>query len=113
MRPEESNQDASGDREPNPPGEVSTIRGIVQVPALRISIGVVMATAILSLFIPDPAGRWAAITATALIAATPLVRVVWLIYRWAQERDTRFVATGIAMLVVVSAGAILAILQSG
>jgi uncharacterized membrane protein len=45
--------------------------------------------------------------AIGLIIATPLLRVVWLIYRWAQEKDTRFALTGLALLAVVTAGAII------
>jgi uncharacterized membrane protein len=46
--------------------------------------------------------------AIGLIIATPLLRVVWLVYRWAQEKDTRFVLTGVLLLAVVAVGAIVA-----
>jgi hypothetical protein len=51
--------------------------------------------------------------AIGLTIATPLLRVVWLVYRWAQERDTRFGLAGILLLAVVAAGAIVAALGPG
>ena len=50
--------------------------------------------------------------AVAVVMATPLLRVLWLIVRWVQERDWRFVAVASGLLVVVGLGAVLALLAA-
>ena len=47
------------------------------------------------------------------VVSVPLLRVGWLVHRWRQERDGRFVAIGLALLAVVAAGAALAALGVG
>lgn len=62
---------------------------------------------------PDPVGSVAGWSAVATVAAAPLGRVVWLAIRWVERRDCRFAATAAGLLLVVLAGAGLALLQSG
>ena len=47
-------------------------------------------------------------TAIGLIIAAPLVRLCWLMHRWRQEHDRRFVLAGLGVLAIVTAGAALA-----
>jgi len=48
-----------------------------------------------------------------VVSATPLLRVTWLIFRWSEERDWRFVVLGVALLGVVGLGALLALAGVG
>ena len=49
------------------------------------------------------------VVALALVTATPLLRVAWLIFRWIQERDWRFVWTAAALLGVIAVAGVLAL----
>ena len=95
-------------RAPIPPGRVSTIRGRWQAPGLTLLTRLVLVAALLGAFLPGGAGMALATAAVSAVIAAPLLRVAWLVHRWAQERDRRFVLTGVALLVVVAAGAALA-----
>lgn len=50
-------------------------------------------------------------SAVATITAIPLVRVAWLAVRWARQRDWRFVASAVLLLVLVAIGPVVALLQ--
>lgn len=100
-------------REPIPPGEVSTIRGRWQIPALRWVTRSVLVVAILGGLLPGTLGRTLSVVAIAAVVATPLLRIAWLIFRWWQEDDHRFVAMGFGVLAVVAAGALLAAMGVG
>lgn len=54
--------------------------------------------------------RVAGIAAVGLVTAAPLLRVAWLIVRWVQERDWRFVGIAGALLAVIAIGAGITIL---
>lgn len=95
-------------RTPIPAGTVSTIRGHWQAPALRLATVVVLTLSVAATLLPGAVGRGLASTAVGLTMAAPLLRVCWLIWRWWQERDGRFIAVGVALLVVVGSGAGLA-----
>lgn len=97
----------------HPPGRVSTIRGRWQRPALTWTTRALLVVALLGWVLPDPVGDALALAAVVVVAAVPLLRVAWLILRWAQEEDGRFVLTGSALLVVVAVGAVLAALGVG
>jgi hypothetical protein len=43
------------------------------------------------------------------VIAAPLLRVAWLIFRWSQEGDYRYVAIGLGLLSVIAAGAALTV----
>lgn len=94
-------------------GAVSTIRGRWQAPALTWVTRVVIVLGVASAVVPDAVAVALATAAVATIVAAPVVRVAWLVFRWWQERDRRFMATGAALLVVVAAGAVLAALGAG
>lgn len=44
---------------------------------------------------PEDVGDAFAIATVVAVTATPLLRVGWLVFRWSQERDWRFVGTGV------------------
>ena len=95
------------ERPPIPDGTVSTIRGHYQGPALTWLTRIVMVAGVLGAVLPGTAGIAVATAAVAAVTAAPLLRVAWLVFRWTQERDRRFVALGSALLAVVALGAAL------
>lgn len=95
-------------RQPIPGGAVSTIRGRLQAPALTWASRVAILLGVASALVPDPAARTLATAVVAMVVAVPLLRVAWLVFRWRQERDARFVGLGLALLGVVGLGALLA-----
>ena len=97
----------TGPREPIPAGTVSTIRGRYQGPALTWLTRIVLVAGVLGAVLPGDAGTAVATAAVAAVVAAPLLRVAWLVYRWTQERDRRFVVLGSAVLGVIAAGAAL------
>lgn len=92
---------------------VSHVTGRRQAVALRIISVVAILAAATSLVVPTPMNARLALAALVLVAATPLLRVGWLIFRWAQEGDRRFVALGVGLLTVVAIGAISSALGLG
>ena len=101
------------DREPIPPGRVSTVRGRWQGPALTWLTRVVIVLALVGGLLGGRVGNGLAVAAVAAVIGIPIARVVWLIGRWHHEHDTRFVLAGIALLVTIGAGAFLAALGVG
>jgi hypothetical protein len=57
------------------------------------------------------AGRALEWTAVVVITAIPLARVGWLAVRWSRQRDWRFVALAVLLLVLVALGPVTALLQ--
>lgn len=88
---------------------VSVISGRRQAPALRF---ITIAAWVLASIGAVSTGRWAqaaGVAAIGLVTAAPLLRVGWLIYRWVQERDLRFVWTAVGLLVIIAVGAVAAL----
>jgi hypothetical protein len=72
----------------------------------------VIAAAVLAavgLALPGQAGIDVAIAAAAVVVGAPLVRVVWLVVAWARSGDIRFVLIGVVLLLVITAGGIVAL----
>ena len=100
-------------REPIPGGAVSAIRGRMQAPALTWVTRVVLGLGVLSVLLSDQARTAVATAVVAAVVVVPLLRVLWLVHRWRQERDRRFAGMGLALLGVIAAGAALAALGVG
>ncbi len=100
-------------RVPIPAGTVSSIQGRRQAPALRVAAAAAFGAAVAALLLPGALGDAFAVTAVVVVTATPLLRVGWLIFRWSQERDWRFVAIGVGLLTIVSLGALAALAGVG
>jgi hypothetical protein len=49
------------------------------------------------------------VVAVVLVTAAPLLRVGWLIFRWMQERDWRFVWTAVTLLGVIAVASVVAL----
>ncbi len=90
--------------------EVSTIVGRWQILWLTWVTRVMFAAALVGLIVPAGAGTAIRIGVVSVAIAVPLLRVAWLIRRWRQESDWRFVALGLTLLSVIAAGAALAII---
>lgn len=80
------------------------------MPALTWTTRVLVVAAAIGVLLPGDAGRAVQGTVVGLAIAVPLVRVAWLVHRWRQERDTRFVVLGLVLLAVVGLGALFAAL---
>lgn len=107
------NDGTEAPRPPIPDGTVSTVRGRWQRPALAWTTRVVIALGVLSAALPRGASTAVSTVVLAAVIATPLLRVAWLVHRWRQERDGRFVAAGLLLLAVVGLGALLSALGVG
>lgn len=104
---------AEAHRSSLPEGVVSIVRGHWQGPALTWTTRALLALALLGTVLPGSPGTLLAVAAAALVIAVPLLRVVWLVVRWTQERDVRFVVVGLALLSTVALGATFAALGVG
>lgn len=89
---------------------VSTVRGRRQAPALRVLATVACVLGGVGAVVTAGWGSVAATVSLTVVIATPLLRVLWLVFRWIQERDFRFVWIAAGLLSVVAAGAVLAYL---
>jgi hypothetical protein len=79
---------------------------------LQAATTAVFVLAIASLLLPGDAGRLAADLMVAVVIATPVVRVLWLLQRWIRRPDLRFAAAAAALLLVVATGAAIALLSA-
>ena len=92
---------------------VSNITGRYQRPWLRavaVSIGTLSAA---GLAVPGRTSDILLGSAMVLLIATPLLRVVWVIYRVAREGDRRFAMVGVALLSAVALGVLVSLLLRG
>ena len=87
---------------------VSTIRGRWQAPVLTRVAQVMFVLAVVGMLVPAAIGSVLAVAVVGAVIAIPLLRVCWLVFRWWQERDTRFAVIGLALLAVVAFGTIMA-----
>lgn len=84
---------------------ISRVTGRRQGPALRRITTVAWILAGLGALSGSQPFATAGVVAIALVMAAPLLRVGWLMFRWIQERDWRFVWTAAGLLgVIVVAG---------
>lgn len=100
-------------RDPIPAGAVSSIRGRIQAPALTWLTRLVVVVGVLGAALPGDVGIVVATIAVGAVMAAPLLRVLWLVFRWKQESDRRFIAVGTALLAVIGLGALLSALGVG
>jgi hypothetical protein len=88
---------------------VSKVVGRWQIPVLTWATRVIFVSAVIGLIVPAAVGTAIRVGVVSVAIAVPLLRVAWLVYRWRQERDWRFVALGLTLLSVIAAGAVLAL----
>ncbi len=92
---------------------VSNLTGRYQRPWLRavtISIGTLSAA---GLVVPGRTSDILLGSAMILLITTPLLRVVWVIYRVAREGDRRFSMVGVVLLSAVALGVLVSLLLRG
>lgn len=88
---------------------ISRVTGRRQSPALRwVTIIAWVLAGIGALGGSQPFAT-AGVVAISLVIGVPLLRVGWLMFRWIQERDWRFVWTAAALLGVVAVAGIVAL----
>ena len=66
--------------------------------------------ALIGVLLPSRFGRPLEIAAIAIVTAIPLLRVVWLIRRWTNLRDLKYVRWAVLLLLLVAVGPALAFL---
>lgn len=92
---------------------VSGITGRRQGPWLRAVTRTAALLGLAGALLPGSVGAAAAVATVGLVMGVPLLRVAWLVLRLGQERDTRFVVTGIALLTAVAAGMTVSLMIRG
>jgi hypothetical protein len=75
---------------------------------LRLAALAALVAAIAGL-VPGPVGDAGSVVMAVVLVAAPLVRVAWLAVAWWRAGDRRYAVTGFGLLLVVGAGAVLAI----
>lgn len=88
---------------------VSRVTGRRQGPVLRSTTLVAWVLAGLGALSGSQPFATAGVVALVLVTSVPLLRVAWLIFRWLQERDWRFVCTAVALLGVIAAAGFVAL----
>lgn len=78
--------------------------------ALGWALLAVAVLAVASVVLPSPVGGWAGVALVATLVVVPLARVLWLVARWVRRGDRRYASVGAGVLVVIAAGALLAML---
>jgi len=61
--------------------------------------------------VPGDWGTGLATAAIAIVTAIPIVRVGWLVKRWAGQRDTKYAWAAVVLLALVAVGPVIALLQ--
>lgn len=89
---------------------VSRVTGRRQGPSLRLITVLAWVLAGLGALSGAQPFVTAGVVALALVTATPLLRVAWLVFRWLQERDWRFVWTAVALLGVIAVAGMIALI---
>ena len=95
---------------PETKGRTSRVTGRRQASGLRLITAFAAGAAALGVLVPGSVGMVAGIAAVAAITVAPLLRVLWLTFRWWQEGDIRFTVIGLALLGVIGIGSTLAAL---
>lgn len=80
--------------------------------ALSAALLVAVALAALTVLLPARLADWTGTALVAVLIAAPLARVLWLVRRWFGRGDRRYAAVGVAVLVVISGGVLIAALRS-
>ena len=78
--------------------------------ALTAAVAVAAVLVLGALLLPERVGDVLGAALLAVLIATPLLRVAWFVQRWYRRGDVRFALVGVGVLVVVAAGAGLALL---
>jgi hypothetical protein len=88
---------------------VSRVTGRRQRPILRTTTLIAWILAGLGALSEAQPFVTAGVVALVLVTAAPLLRVTWLMFRWVQERDWRFVWAAVALLGVIAVAGLAAL----
>jgi uncharacterized membrane protein len=92
---------------------VSNLTGQYQRPWLRAVAIAIGTLSLAGLVVPGRTSDILLGSAMTLLIATPLLRVVWVIYRVAKEGDRRFALVGVALLSAVALGVLVSLFLRG
>ena len=67
--------------------------------------------ALVGVLVPGGWGTGLAAAAIVIVTAIPIVRVGWLVKRWAGQRDMKFAWAAVVLLALVAVGPIIALIQ--
>lgn len=67
--------------------------------------------ALVGVLVPGDWGTGMATAAIVMVTAIPIVRVGWLVTRWAGQRDMKYAWAAVVLLALVAIGPIIALLQ--
>ena len=67
--------------------------------------------ALVGVLVPGEWGTGVAAAAIVIVTAIPIVRVGWLVKRWAGQRDTKYAWAAVVLLALVAVGPIIALVQ--
>ena len=79
-------------------------------PAMRWATFTAWGLALVATIAPSGWSTVAGVLALGLIITAPILRVVLLLVAWSTERDLRFVALAVLLLLVIATGAIIALI---
>ena len=79
--------------------------------AISATLIVAAVVAFVGVVVPGDWGAGLATAAIVIVTAIPIVRVGWLVKRWAGQRDTKFVWAAVVLLALVAIGPIIALVQ--
>lgn len=91
-----------------PPFDPRSLRYQPLVWFLRFATLLAFVSAVAATLAPSPLGTPLAVTAAVVLVVAPMVRIVWLVIRWWRRGDLVFVLVGVALLLVVATGGIVA-----
>lgn len=80
--------------------------------ALTAALVVAVALAALTVLLPARLADWTGAALVAVLIGAPLARVLWLVRRWLARGDRRYAAVGVAVLVVIAGGVLIAALRT-
>jgi low temperature requirement protein LtrA len=79
--------------------------------AISATLLVAAVLALVGVVVPGDWGTGLATAAIAIVTAIPIVRVGWLVKRWAGQRDTKYAWAAVVLLALVAVGPVIALLQ--
>ena len=79
--------------------------------AISATLIVAAVLAFVGVVVPGSWGTGLATAAIVIVTAIPIVRVGWLVKRWAGQRDTTYAWAAVVLLALVAIGPIIALVQ--
>lgn len=78
---------------------------------ISIALVVAGAFALLGIVTENSVATALSVVAVGIVTAIPILRVAWLVKRWAGQRDTKFAWVAVLLLVLIAIGPLVGYLQ--